>query len=60
MDDCLSQNIPTCYDETNINEIETNQLYHDSLETTENNKSKSCVSHSSYMANDYNYDSYFN
>ena len=50
MDDCLSQNIPTCYDEINVNEIETYQLYRHSLETTENGKSKRCDIHSSYMA----------
>ena len=49
VDDSLSQHIPTYYDEININKIETNQLHRDSLETTENIKSKTCVMHSSYM-----------
>ena len=43
MDDSLSQNIPTCYDEININEIKKNQLYRGSLETTEKITSKICV-----------------
>ena len=43
VDDSLSQNIPTCYDEININEIKKNQWYRDSLATTENITSKSCV-----------------
>ena len=50
VDDSLSQNISTCYDKININEIEKHQLCRDSIETTENIKSKSCVTHSSYMA----------
>ena len=50
MDDNLSQNISTCYDEININEMETNQLYKDSLETSENNKSNNCLIHNTYIA----------
>ena len=45
----LSQFIPTCYKEININETETNQLCRDSLVMTDNIKSKSCITHSSYM-----------
>ena len=44
-----SQNIPTCYDEININEIETHQSCKNSLETLKNNKSNNCVTHSTHM-----------
>ena len=45
----LSQFIPSCYEEININEIETNQLCCDSLTMVDNSISKCCVTHSSYM-----------
>ena len=48
-DKSLSQFIPTCYEEININEIETNQLCCDSFLITDNSKSKSVVTYSSYM-----------
>ena len=48
-DESLSQFTPSCYEEININEIEINQLYRDSLVMTDNSISKSCVTHSSYM-----------
>ena len=37
------------YDKINIDEIETNQLFHDSLDLKDNNISKNNVSHSLFM-----------
>ena len=50
VDDNLSQNTTTCYDEININEIEINQLFRDILETSEKNMSNNCVTHNTYIA----------
>ena len=49
MDESLSQFIPTCYEEININEIDTDQLCRDSILTTVNSKSKRFVTYSSYI-----------
>ena len=48
-DESVSQFIPSCYEEMNINEIEKNQLCRDNLVMTDNSMSKSCVTYSSYM-----------
>ena len=49
-DNYFSNNLSTSFDEININNIETNQLYRGGLENTENNNSYDCVRHSSYIA----------
>ena len=50
VDDNVSQNITTCYDKININEIEINQLFRDILETSEKYMSNNCVTHNTYIA----------
>ena len=46
-DESLSQFIPICDEEININEIESNQLCRNNLLMRDNNKSKRFVTHSS-------------